>query len=91
MLDFQATVRLLQSVFGSITKADIRQRSGVLHENAGELLPEALFNVIRTIGPIAAEDVFLDIGCGIENVVANLHFKQPPKAALVSRFVASSL
>ncbi|KAG4231297.1 hypothetical protein PC116_g20425 [Phytophthora cactorum] len=53
VLDFQATVRLLQSVFGSVTKADVRQRAGALHENAGELVPQALSEVMNIIGPVA--------------------------------------
>ncbi|KAG1705769.1 hypothetical protein DVH05_003519 [Phytophthora capsici] len=40
-----------------------------MHENAGELLPQAVNQVLNVIGTVEAEDIFLDIGCGIGNIV----------------------
>ncbi|KAE8966756.1 hypothetical protein PF005_g30344 [Phytophthora fragariae] len=70
VLDYQAAACLLRSVFRSVTKTDVQQKAGVLHENAGELLPQAVAVVINIIGTVRADDVFLDIGCGIGNIVA---------------------
>ncbi|KAG6953176.1 hypothetical protein JG687_00012537, partial [Phytophthora cactorum] len=71
-----------ESVFGFVTIANVRQRAVALHENAGELLPQALFDVITIIGEIGLSDVFLDIGCGIENVVAQFALQTSVKRCI---------
>ncbi|KAG6956931.1 hypothetical protein JG687_00010293 [Phytophthora cactorum] len=77
VLSDQAAYRLFRIVFGSVTKADVRQRAGVTHQNAGELLPRALATVLTTVGSITANDIFLDIGCGIGNIVAQGALQTP--------------
>ncbi|ETN03906.1 hypothetical protein PPTG_15223 [Phytophthora nicotianae INRA-310] len=70
VLNFQAASRLLLLIFGSVTNAEVRQKAGAMHENAGEPLPQAVNQVLDVIGTVEAEDILLDIGCGIGNIVA---------------------
>ncbi|GMF53250.1 unnamed protein product [Phytophthora fragariaefolia] len=82
MLDFQATLSLLQSVFGSVTKADVRRKAGVRHENAGELLPQAVASILVAIGPVSVDDIFLDIGAGIGNVITQVALQIPVRRSI---------
>ncbi|KAF1778031.1 S-adenosyl-L-methionine-dependent methyltransferase [Phytophthora cactorum] len=91
VLDFQATVRLLQSVFGSITNADVRQRAGALHENADELVPQALSEVMNIIGQLRWVMYFSILAVESDMLSLNLLFRQLPNAALVSKFATNYL
>ncbi|KAG6957970.1 hypothetical protein JG688_00010731 [Phytophthora aleatoria] len=87
---FPQTTRVCTSmsnsrVFGSVTKADVRQKAGATHENAGELMPRAFADVLTIIGPITANDIFLDVGCGIGNIVAQFALQTPVRSGVELR------
>ncbi|GMF26434.1 unnamed protein product [Phytophthora fragariaefolia] len=52
--------------------SDIRQEAGKRHLNAGEILPAGVTALIDTVGDIDNRDLFLDVGCGLGNVVAQV-------------------
>ncbi|KAF1785578.1 histone H3-K79 methyltransferase [Phytophthora cactorum] len=85
VLGDQTAYRLLRIVFGSVTKADVRQKAGATHENAGELMPRAFADVLTIIGPITANDIFLDVGCGIGNIVAQFALQTPVRSGVQLR------
>ncbi|KAG7382645.1 hypothetical protein PHYPSEUDO_004676 [Phytophthora pseudosyringae] len=62
--------RAVRDIFSGVLAADVRQQAGKIDENAGELLPTAVLNVIQIIGNVQQDDVFLDIGAGLGNVAA---------------------
>ncbi|ETP09477.1 hypothetical protein F441_14657 [Phytophthora nicotianae CJ01A1] len=81
-LNFQAAARLLSSIFGSVTKADVRQKAGVIHVNAGEVLPKAVATILGTIGPVVTEDIFLAVGSEIGNIVAQIALQTPAQLSI---------
>ncbi|ETO83914.1 hypothetical protein F444_02139, partial [Phytophthora nicotianae P1976] len=62
-------IRAVDSLFASVKKADIRQVLGKPHNNAGEILPAGVDSLIDSIGDIDDQDIFLDVGCGLGNVL----------------------
>jgi hypothetical protein len=73
--------RIVHEVFHTVTKSDIRQASGKPHENAGEL------SILGTAALIDAcefrdEDVFLDVGSGIGNVVVQVALESNVQACI---------
>eukprot|EP00644_Phytophthora_capsici_P006817 jgi/Phyca11/103478/e_gw1.8.447.1 len=42
------------------------------HRNAGELLPVGISTLLRELGGLDRSDIFLDIGSGLGNVVAQV-------------------
>lgn len=42
------------------------------HRNAGEVMPEGISALLAEVGPLDGRDLFLDIGAGIGNVVAQV-------------------
>ncbi|GMF27828.1 unnamed protein product [Phytophthora fragariaefolia] len=63
---------VLASVFGGISARDIRQQAGRTYGNAGEVLATGVSAVLGAIGPLGHEDIFLDIGAGVGNVLAQV-------------------
>ncbi|ETO83917.1 hypothetical protein F444_02138 [Phytophthora nicotianae P1976] len=62
-------IRAVDSLFASVKKADNRQELGKPHTNAGEILPAGVDSLIDSIGDINDQDIFLDVGCGLGNVL----------------------
>ncbi|ETP45337.1 hypothetical protein F442_08218, partial [Phytophthora nicotianae P10297] len=62
-------IRAVDSLFASVKKADIRQELGKPHTNAGVILPAGVDSLIDSIGDINDQDIFLDVGCGLGNVL----------------------
>ena len=61
---------LLEKTYGTISKQEINHSGKSHHENAGELSALSVTEIIRSVGPITCDDVFLDVGSGIGNIVA---------------------
>ncbi|POM76085.1 Histone methylation protein DOT1 [Phytophthora palmivora] len=60
------------SIFGDISAKDVRQHAGQMHNNAGELLPSGISAMLEALGTLSDRDVFLDVGAGISNVLAQV-------------------
>ncbi|GMF57164.1 unnamed protein product [Phytophthora fragariaefolia] len=63
---------VLASVFGGISARDVRQQAGRTYGNAGEVLATGVSAVLGAIGPLGHEDIFLDIGAAVGNVLAQV-------------------
>jgi hypothetical protein len=61
----------VEEIFASVEKADVRQQSGKTESNAGELTPTGTTAMIEACA-LKPEDVFIDVGSGIGNVVAQV-------------------
>ncbi|KAE8912920.1 hypothetical protein PF003_g2509 [Phytophthora fragariae] len=72
LLTVPAAIRVLVSLFSEITANDIRQKSGRRENNAGELLPSGVADMLAAMEPLDERDVFLDVGAGIGNVLAQV-------------------
>ncbi|KAG1691870.1 hypothetical protein DVH05_026032 [Phytophthora capsici] len=59
-------------IFSRVTATDVRQQSGRTQDNAGELLPVGVLRLIEVFEPVRESDVFLDIGAGVGNVLAQV-------------------
>ena len=64
--------KAVSSVFATVTQSDVRQCGGQQHLNAGEITMASLTKIIDVIGDISPQDVFLDVGSGVGNVVAQM-------------------
>ncbi|KAG3164720.1 hypothetical protein PC128_g20078 [Phytophthora cactorum] len=72
LLAFPDATRVLVSIFSEITAGDVRQEAGRTQNNAGELLPRGVAVMIEALGPLNEQDIFLDVGAGIGNVLAQV-------------------
>ncbi|KAE9157205.1 hypothetical protein PF004_g32313, partial [Phytophthora fragariae] len=72
LLTVPAAIRVLVSLFSEITANDSRQKSGRRENNAGELLPSGVVDMLATMEPLDERDVFLDVGAEIGNVLAQV-------------------
>ncbi|KAF1773517.1 histone H3-K79 methyltransferase [Phytophthora cactorum] len=59
----------LTILFSDVGANEVRQQARQVHGNAGEVLPPGVAELIETMGPINTDDIFLDIGSGIGNVL----------------------
>jgi hypothetical protein len=64
--------KAINSVFGGISAHDVRQRAGRTYGNAGEVLPSGVTRILEAVGPLGEDDVFLDVGAGVGNIVAQV-------------------
>lgn len=62
-------IRTVERIFASINRNDVRQQAGKRHLNAGEIIPAGVAVLIEALGDIGSHDTFLDVGCGLDNVV----------------------
>lgn len=68
-----SAARAVWATFDRIPRKTVAYPPSAPHLNAGELLPPAvsqLISAICSINPITRHDIFLDIGCGVGNVLA---------------------
>ncbi|KAG3159936.1 hypothetical protein PI126_g7156 [Phytophthora idaei] len=72
LLPLPDAIRVLASVFSDITARDIRQDAGRTQNNAGELLPPGVAAMIKALGPLSKHDIYLVVGTGIDNVLAQV-------------------
>jgi len=68
-------------VFSSVGKRDVRQESGKTESNVGELTPSGATEVISAC-QITSEDVFLDVGSGVGNVITQVALESNALAAI---------
>lgn len=61
----------VEEIFASVEKADVRQQRGKTESNTGELTPTGTTAMIEACA-LKPEDVFIDVGSGIGNVVAQV-------------------
>ncbi|KAG2963621.1 hypothetical protein PC118_g20789 [Phytophthora cactorum] len=59
-------------IFGSISANDVRQQAGRAYDNAGEVLPPGVSLILAAVGPLDEADVFLDVGAGVGNILAQV-------------------
>ncbi|ETP29516.1 hypothetical protein F442_21333 [Phytophthora nicotianae P10297] len=59
-------------IFGSISAHDVRQPAGRTYDNAGEVVPSGVTLLLAAVGLIDEADVFLDVGAGVGNVLAQV-------------------
>lgn len=76
----QAAFEALDQIFRPVRKTDVLQAAGRIETNVGELSPRGTLKVIEMCD-IQEDDVFVDIGSGIGNVVAQVAIQT--KARLV--------
>ncbi|ETK96698.1 hypothetical protein L915_00653 [Phytophthora nicotianae] len=62
----------VDAIFSSISAYDVRQQAGRTYDNAGEVLPSGVALLLATVGPLDEEDVFLDVGAGVGNILAHV-------------------
>ncbi|KAG2919761.1 hypothetical protein PC110_g12857 [Phytophthora cactorum] len=72
LLTVPDAISVVTTMFSNITTSDIRQESGKTYNNAGELLPSGLATMIAVKVLLDENDVFLDVGAGIGNVLAQV-------------------
>lgn len=63
----------ISTIFG-VCAGGVRQQAGRMHGNAGEGLPTDVATLAEAVVPIKAKDVFLDVGAGIDSVIAPVAF-----------------
>ena len=69
--DSLASHHIVSEVFRMVTKADVRQASGKTEHNVGELTTTGT-SVLIDACRLTSADVFVDVGAGIGNVVAQV-------------------
>ncbi|GMF45772.1 unnamed protein product [Phytophthora fragariaefolia] len=65
--------RAVETIFYSVTRSAVIYPAASPSLNVGELLPSGVSSLIAAIGTLKMidhQDVFLDVGCGIGNVLA---------------------
>ncbi|OWZ19325.1 Histone methylation protein [Phytophthora megakarya] len=70
------------SIFGSVRASEVRQQAGRTHCNTGEILPLGVAAVIDAFGGLGTDNVFLDVGAGIGNVLAQVALTTNARACL---------
>ncbi|ETP54689.1 hypothetical protein F442_00665 [Phytophthora nicotianae P10297] len=70
--DVKVMLALMVKVLLSISAYDVRQQAGRTYDNAGEVLPSGVALLLATVGPLDEEDVFLDVGAGVGNILAQV-------------------
>ncbi|GMF34520.1 unnamed protein product [Phytophthora lilii] len=59
-------------IFANVPRQLVVNDQNEPHHNVGELMPDGVNSLLDEIGPIDAQDLFLDIGAGVGNVVAHV-------------------
>ncbi|KAE8879547.1 hypothetical protein PF005_g10708 [Phytophthora fragariae] len=72
LLTLPAVTCAMESIFGDISAKDVRQHADRMHNNAGELLPSGIAVMMDALEPLTERDIFLDMGAGIGNVLAQV-------------------
>jgi hypothetical protein len=68
--------KAIDKIFGHLTRSDVRQPSGKVHLNAGELAPVGVSLMLEELD-LSTQDVFLDVGSGIGSVLAQVVMQSP--------------
>ncbi len=70
-VDEMQVLAIVDRTFANVPKDAVRQDSGRLQGNVGEILPFGLAKVLACVH-VDATDVFVDIGCGLGNVLVHV-------------------
>ncbi|GMF42326.1 unnamed protein product [Phytophthora fragariaefolia] len=60
------------SMFADVPRAAVGYDGGSSHLNVGEVLPSGVTVLLQELGDVDSSDVFLDIGSGLGNVIAQV-------------------
>ncbi len=77
-MTFEAIVKVLASMFEEFSLADVRQPSGLVHLNAGELAPKGVTAMINAL-EIGPNDTFGDVGSGSGSVISQVALQTTAK------------
>ena len=70
-LTAEDTLRVVAEMFQSVPKSLVNQPANAIHHNVGEVLPVTITELINFL-KISPGDVFVDIGSGIGNILAQI-------------------
>ena len=76
-----AVLQVVDAMFANIPKKVVFQAAGSRQHNVGELLPVGLIKLLPQLH-INTTDIFLDVGCGIGNVVAQVALMTPVRSCI---------
>ena len=73
--------RIVHTMFATVSRKDIHQKTGQMEQNMGEISMAGLTHLASRLG-MTDSDVFLDVGAGIGNVLAQLALQSPARSLL---------
>jgi hypothetical protein len=82
---------LVHNIFASISSGDVRQPGGQMESNTGEISMVGVSKMLVAFGAVDRDDVFVDIGSGIGNVVTQVALQAPFKRVVGIEMRASVL
>ncbi|KAG7392244.1 hypothetical protein PHYPSEUDO_001348 [Phytophthora pseudosyringae] len=65
-------VEAVASIIEGIRANDVRQQADHKYTNAGDVLPSVVSTILDSVGPFREADVFLDVGAGVGNILAQV-------------------
>lgn len=71
----------IDKIFSRFTKSDVRQPSGQENLNTGEISPKGVSTILEQVA-LTDRDIFVDIGSGIGNIIAQVVMQSPVRAAV---------
>lgn len=74
-----------------IPKALILQPAKAVHSNVGEITPKGMSKLIASLSSITEEDIFVDIGAGVGNVVVQIALETPASTCIALEMRADVL
>lgn len=74
--------RKMAVIFQTVPKALVRQKGGKTHLNVGETVPVGVSKLIDAINDIKIDDVFVDVGSGLGNIVCQMALETLAKMCL---------
>lgn len=66
----------IDKILGHLSVADVRQPSGQLHFNVGEIAPRGVTRILEALD-LGSNDIFADIGSGTGNIIAQVLLQSP--------------
>ncbi|ETI31543.1 hypothetical protein F443_21496 [Phytophthora nicotianae P1569] len=81
-LDDVQAAEAVDIIFGSISAHDVRQPAGRTYDNAGEVVPSGVTLLLAAVGLLDEADVFLDVGAGVGNVLAQVELMTNVRACV---------
>ncbi len=69
--------KIVHEMFKDVTRSQIHQHSGEAHLNCGEIACDGVSRMLSAMEDVCDSDFFVDIGCGIGNVVAQVALETP--------------
>ncbi|KAG7376941.1 hypothetical protein PHYPSEUDO_012387 [Phytophthora pseudosyringae] len=82
LLGSAEAARAIAAILDVVSAGDVYQRYGRMHGIAGEVLSAGVASMIDAMGPFSDQVTFLDIGAGINNVLAQIALTSNIKACI---------